>query len=582
MNRTLLNSALLVALASTTSGCGSDEGFGYQLDATDPVTMEREISITLMETAESSSERYITIGLLDGVTSQNVDLGETPGNVLIQDSSLEVSVLPQNKELAFANTTNPVVIKGFDLLVDTAAFQDQLTTGEAANYSISYWINNGFQFHCENMTKHPANCTGEERANNPNRRTVNITINALPDPLRTFELPDIVVGLNKSVQPTINFTPEFAADPGFIYEITSGDDIISISDDGLITGLALGNALITVTSSEDSQLTKTASVSVTNPPTNVASFTLTTPDGEMVGDTIQIPECTTFALTSSLTKVDDSQEFGGEFVYDLVSQDGAVDVDGFMANSGPIQSGYLSPITLNVTDTLSASLSGFGTVDDVITTTVETSDNIACRFADTSPIGPNMLNEEFLVYYNNGAASIDAFRQSTFIRNGQGSDANVDPTATLQIDPTNGKNGGAALRVTGDGSLPAAFYSYHRNTARALSVAFIEGGEFTISFWVKNNTNASVDLTNEIIAGDGRGTGAPVAGQFSDTPESQSTIIAANSDWKRVSFNVALPAVTSEQNVHKWEITLTSDQANNSNNPIDILFDDFAITSDSE
>lgn len=582
MNKALLNSALLAAMASALSGCGSDEGFGYQLDSNEPVTMERDISITLSEAEESSTERYITINLLDGVMSQNVDLGETPGDVLIQDSSLEVSVSPQDKELTFDNTVSPIVINGFDLLVDTGAFKDQLTTGEAANYSISYWINNGFLFPCENMTKHPANCTEQERADNPNRRTVHITINALPDPLLAFEVPDIVVGLNKSVKPTINFTPEFAADPGFNYEITNGSDIISISEDGSITGLALGNALITVTSKDDSALTETATVSVTNPPTNVASLIITTPDGEPIGDTINLPECTTFALTVTPSKIDETQAFGGEFVYNLDSLSGAVDVDGFMANSGPIQQGYLSPMSLDVTDTLSTSLTGFGTADDTITTTVKTSNNIACRFADTSPIGPNMLNEEFKVYYNNGAASIDAFRKSTFIRNGQGSDANVDPTASLQIAPTNGKNGSAALRVTGDGSLPAAFYSYHRNTARALSVAFIEGGEFTISFWVKNNTDASVELTNEIIAGDGRGTGAPVAGQFSDTPESQSTIIAANSDWRQVSFNVALSAVTSEQNVHKWEIILTSDQANDSNNPIDILFDDFAITSDSE
>lgn len=98
-----------------------------------------------------------------------------------------------------------------------------------------------------------------------------------------------------------------------------------------------------------------------------------------------------------------------------------------------------------------------------------------------------------------------------------------------------------------------------------------------MSFWVKNNTNASIDVTNEVVAGDGRGAGTPVAGNFNDTPVSETVTIPANTDWKRVEFNIDFPAVTSDQNVPKWEIIVSPSQVG----AIDVLFDDFAITSGS-
>lgn len=579
MNTNLLKRTLLATVIATAlTGCGSDGGFGYQLDAVDPVTMESTVNVTVSESInEGDANRFLTVGMLDGVMSQGVDLGENPGSILIQDTAAELTTMPADINVSFANDEIPIVVNGTNIVVDTFEFSDKINTGESATYSVSYWINNGFQFTCADMTQHPANCTDAERLANPNRRTVNITVTATPDPLVDIQLEEISVGLNETKPIDVILEPTFAADRDFIYEVLSGNTVVSVSTDGMITGLALGIAQIKVTSTVDSTITATADVEVTNPPKNVATFDITTPAGDALAANNILPDCTSFALVSSLTKIDDAVDFTGDFIYSISLDSNNVAVDGFTPNTGAMQAGFVNVVNLASTDTLTAELSGFGDASDQITTGFTTVENLACNMADDSPAGPNLLNEEFKVFWNGGGNSGDAFRVSPFIRNGDGADANLDPSAALSVVMSMGKNGSSALQLTADGTASSAIYSYHRNATRTLSAQLKPGGNFTISFWVKNNADAAVEVVNEVVNGDGRGGSAPVAGNFADAPVSETIEIPASSDWKFLQFDLDLTAVPGTQNGPKWEIIFMPSQTGGTGNAVDILLDDFSI-----
>ena len=82
----------------------------------------------------------------------------------------------------------------------------------------------------------------------------------------------IKVGKTVTLVPTI--TPSGATDKAVTWAVTSGSTYASVSDAGVVTGLAAGSAVITATAHDGSGVTQTASITVEECPTSGTIFSM--------------------------------------------------------------------------------------------------------------------------------------------------------------------------------------------------------------------------------------------------------------------------------------------------------------------
>ena len=94
----------------------------------------------------------------------------------------------------------------------------------------------------------------------------------------------IKVGKTVTLVPTI--TPSDATDKAVTWAVTSGSSYASVTDAGVVTGLAAGTAVVTATAHDGSDVTQTATITVEDCPTSgtLFSMTVTDPDGTVYTD----------------------------------------------------------------------------------------------------------------------------------------------------------------------------------------------------------------------------------------------------------------------------------------------------------
>ena len=94
----------------------------------------------------------------------------------------------------------------------------------------------------------------------------------------------IKVGKTVTLVPTI--TPSDATDKAVTWAVTSGSSYASVTDAGVVTGLAAGTAVVTATAHDGSGVTQTATITVEDCPTSgtLFSMTVTDPDGTVYTD----------------------------------------------------------------------------------------------------------------------------------------------------------------------------------------------------------------------------------------------------------------------------------------------------------
>lgn len=94
----------------------------------------------------------------------------------------------------------------------------------------------------------------------------------------------IKVGKTVTLVPTI--TPSDATDKAVTWAVTSGSSYASVTDAGVVTGLAAGTAVVTATAHDGSGVTQTATITVEDCPTSgtLFSMTITDPDGTVYTD----------------------------------------------------------------------------------------------------------------------------------------------------------------------------------------------------------------------------------------------------------------------------------------------------------
>jgi len=584
MKNNLLKNAILASfISSALVGCGVDEGLNYNLDSTETVEMDSTtFTISTNETDnENDVNRYLTVKLLQGVSSRGVILTEDSTGIFIQDTVESWIVSPVDRNLNF-NGQSPILLKDNELIVDTYLFDEEVNSGETAIYTLSYWINNGYEFTCANMAQHPLNCTEDEVSANPNRRILTLEINALPDPIESISLSDFSIPLDDTIVAPLAILPSYTArqdlSSDFTWSVPDNNGIASVDDSGNLTGLALGSTTLTVTSVEIPSLTVTVTITVTNPPKNVASISLKTPNGNDVTGTISVPTCTSYDFTVVPAKQDAAQPFSGDFVYSYNSTETlpAVTFESDVLNLDPTtkqQPAYFAEA--NVANSADAIVSLNGSTSS-LALTIQTLKNVQCAATLSSVTGMNMLNEDFKVF--EGGKNV--FKPiNGFIRNGGGTDDSVDSTAAFSIAAGMGKHGSDGIQFTADGTDSSAIMAYDKNLNRGFpNLSLDAGGDFKLSFWIKNNNATPLKIENSILMTT-QANGSPVASSFDtvflDQQGTNAIDVPANADWQLIEVDfTGVPALTNER--VKWDMIFVP-SATDGSAPIDVYIDDISI-----
>ena len=583
MKNNLLKKAILASFVSTVlAGCGADEGLNYNLDSNEAVEMQsRSFTISTTETDNENDEnRYLIVELLQGVSSRGVTLTDDSTGIFIQDTAELWTVTPADRNLSFGSNDSPILLNDNKLVVDTYLFDEEIRSGEAAVYTLSYWINNGFQFVCANMAQHPLNCTDEEKQANPNRRTLTLEINALPDPIESISLSDFNVPLDDTIVAPLAILPSYAArqdlSTDFTWSVPDSNGIASVDDSGMLTGLALGSTTLTVTSVEMPSLTETVTITVTNPPKNVASIMLNTLNGANVTGTVSVPTCTSYNFIVTPIKQDDAQPFSGDFVYSYNSTEASSVVDyvlDTLDDTSKQAKAYFSPVNVGSSEAAEVVLNG-STPPSSVGVDINTLTNAMCADAP-------MMNENFKMAAPQ--QNRDIFKSlNGFARNGAGADGTVDGTGAFNVIAGIGKHGSDGIQFTADAATGtnAVLVAYDKNPARNIgNISLAAGGDFKVSFWIKNNNATSFKIENAIMKNTSK-TFLPESGDFTDTLLDQqgddAIEIAANADWQLIELDVLGVAAFGGNDRAKWDIIFVP-SATDGSTPIDVYIDDVSI-----
>ena len=347
IKRSLQVTTLCVAVSAAVSGCGGPGG-GYS----NPLVSDSPVSFssTSISAAFDEASGVRQVDLLQGATVNGAQLTNSDDSpVYIRD--MEFTPQNANFQTPGGNDGSPFRLSddGVHLDVDTDRFAlalrmcdttdvsgatdaDGNPTGDGVrdfptsiDYEVTYTIDNGYD---------PG--PGQSLPS----RTLNLTINAISDPVTGVQAFDVSLAATDA-RPMLSATaPTYACNPALTYEITD-TSIATVDADGEISGLVIGSTTIRVTSVEDPSLSAVATVEVT------PAFTLAITNQEFneLGaplGTKSVPTCSAVGVTVEPTVVNDmltgtysyawSTEsmnlmFGGE------ANDGAFGATGWFWNS---------------------------------------------------------------------------------------------------------------------------------------------------------------------------------------------------------------------------------------------------------
>ena len=358
INRSLKITTLCVAVSAAVAGCdGPGEGYSNPL---------------VSESAVSFSNAGINAAFDEESGVQQVDLLEgamVDGQQLTQSDDSPVYIrgidfTPQNANFQTPSGAGGSPFKlssdGVHLEIDTGMFAQALRmcdttdvrgatdadgnpTGDGVRdfptsigYEVTYSIDNGYD-------------PGPGQA--LDTRTLNLTINAISDPVTGVQAFDVSLPATAATPMLSATAPAFACNPALTYEIAD-TGTATVDADGMISGLQIGTTTITVTSVEDPTLSATATVSVT------PAFTLaiTNQDFNALGaplGTKSVPTCSAIGVAVEPSVVNDA--LTGEYTYSWSSDNpsalyGGEESDGAFGATGRFSNalGVSEPATVTV------------------------------------------------------------------------------------------------------------------------------------------------------------------------------------------------------------------------------------------
>ena len=358
INRSLKITTLCVAVSAAVAGCdGPGDGYSNPLVSEQPVTFS-DAGINAAFDEESGVQQ---VDLLEGAMVDGQQLTQSDDSpVYIRG----IDFTPQNANFQTPSGPGGSPFKFSDdsvhLEVDTDMFAQALrmcdttdvrgATGPDGNpagdgvrdfptsirYEVTYAIDNGYD-------------PGPGQA--LPTRTLNLTVNAISDPVTGVQAFDVSLPATASAPMLSATAPAFACNPELTYEIAD-TGVATVDADGVISGLVIGSTTITVISVEDPTLSATATVSITpaftlaitNQEFNALGAPLGTkpvPTCSAIGVAVEpsiVNDTLTGAYTYAWTSDNPSAPFGGE------ESDGAFGATGWFSNN----LGVSEPATITV------------------------------------------------------------------------------------------------------------------------------------------------------------------------------------------------------------------------------------------
>lgn len=381
MKINLLKKAILLSAATYLVGCGTDTGKDPGTAGAKPLSVT-PLNVSIDATHDSAaSDRWFNIDLLEGVSvDPKTDITLLNMNLEITDGEISI----RNGANA-GNQDEPGLVRDKTLSIDRNYFANKLAGNESVTLSYSYWIDNGWEFPCENMAFHPVNCTAEEIAANTNIRTTNVTVHGSYLPRTGFTIADSSISAGKSGVAITSAIPEQAeafANTDFTWSVTPGSGTATVDSDGVITGVTAGTATLVGVHPTFGSFQSTITI--------LNDIFIIDSAGNTIGDSINVASCGAVELTAQATQslID---TLPGDVSFTSTSSDLAIgETVKLASDNGNAQPHRVVVNSTNAGDTFDVTfdLADYTGSDDNVTVTVNVIEDLVCT-ADTDAIHYN-------------------------------------------------------------------------------------------------------------------------------------------------------------------------------------------------
>lgn len=488
----LIKTAISSVIFSVLTGCGgTDEGYDPQFKSDLALVIDTAVITSTLDEESAVQE----IDLLQGVTIDGKPASESGATINVSELEFVANnnfITPQTSANTIASHRISPFTQSSDstkLVVDTDAFSQALRQcdqtdirGELdsdgnpiadgyldfpsqAVYNITYSIDNGAN-----------RIPGEALPS----RTLQLTINAIDDPVSEVTISPIEVPVGGQASVFASAIPSYACNPALVYSIAD-EDIATIDENGLISAKNTGETTITATSVDNPEVTANTTLTVTG----AFSIAITNDDKNELGASSgnkDVPICVASGVEVQPALL--NAELSGEYTFDWTLND-----------------------EVSFTKSLTAK-SGFGEVLAVkAPTTIDSSNTVTVELidGDTASTPLSLISQKSITVntVNNqmcepGVSEHPAGFNTDFNLDGEG--APYKGNATYSVSATSVSGNGRSLEITagtatqGEANTPYSFATqqvwnkqrnwYSANYGRGAESV---GKTYRFSAWVKLN-----------------------------------------------------------------------------------------------
>ncbi|KPV98994.1 MULTISPECIES: Ig-like domain-containing protein [unclassified Pseudoalteromonas] len=488
----LIKTAISSVIFSVLTGCGgTDEGYDPQFKSDSALVIDTAVITSTLEEESAVQE----IDLLQGVTIDGKPASESGATINVSELEFVANnnfITPQTSANTIASHRISPFTQSSDstkLVINTDAFSAALRQCDQTDirgaldgdgnpiadgnldfpsqviYNITYSIDNGAN-----------RIPGEALPS----RTLQLTINAIDDPVSEVTISPIEVPVGGQASVFASAIPSYACNPALVYSIAD-EDIATIDENGLISAKNTGETTITATSVDNPEVTANATLTVTG----AFSIAITNDDKNELGASSgnkDVPICVASGIEVQPALL--NAELSGEYTFDWTLND-----------------------EVSFTKSLTAK-SGFGEVLAVkAPTTIDSSNTVTVKLidGDTASTPLSLISQKSITVntVNNqmcepGVSEHPAGFNTDFNLDGEG--APYKGNATYSVSATSVSGNGRSLEITagtatqGEANTPYSFATqqvwnkqrnwYSANYGRGAESV---GKTYRFSAWVKLN-----------------------------------------------------------------------------------------------
>ncbi|KPZ59366.1 Bacterial Ig-like domain (group 2) [Pseudoalteromonas sp. P1-13-1a] len=556
----LIKTAISSVIFSVLTGCGgTDEGYDPQFKSDLALVIDTAVITSALDEESAVHE----IDLLQGVTIDGKPASESGATINVSELEFVANnnfITPQTSANTIASHRISPFTQSSDstkLVVDTDAFSQALRQCDQTDirgqldsdgnpiadgyldfpsqviYNITYSIDNGAN-----------RIPGEALPS----RTLQLTINAIDDPVSEVTISPIEVPVGGQASVFASAIPSYACNPALVYSIAD-EDIATIDENGLISAKNTGETTITATSVDNPEVTANATLTVTG----AFSIAITNDDKNELGASSgnkDVPICVASGIEVQPALL--NAELSGEYTFDWTLND-----------------------EVSFTQSLT-SKSGFGEVLAVkAPTTIDSSNTVTVELidGDTASTPLSLISQKSITIntVNNqmcepGVSEHPAGFNTDFNLDAEG--APYKGNATYSVSATSVSGNGRSLEITagtatqGEANTPYSFATqqvwnkqrnwYSANYGRGAESV---GKTYRFSAWVKLNQLPEQPITLRHVVVPWVYEGIPDDAQGFTGRYSQAGLFSAELDattqWQYIEFT------EDSTNTREWAIPAT-------------------------